>query len=133
MTRRNFFLLFLFCALTLLCETLFSAPAWSGEPDPEELERQEALASEYLFQLARTPADESGERERFYLLLTEECPDTQAAQEAHWALSNLYLDGFDDPKEDKAQEILKQFLERYPSSQWAEHVKSRLLWLRGGR
>ncbi|MDR2529238.1 MAG: hypothetical protein LBD04_09525 [Synergistaceae bacterium] len=131
MTKRRFFLLFpLFplCALTFLCWGPFFAPVWSEEPGP--LEQQEAMAAEYLFRLARMSGDEPEERERLYLGLTEDCPGTEAAQEAHWALSNLYLDGFDDPKEDKAREILEQFLKRYPSSQWVDHVESRLAWLR---
>jgi len=100
--------------------------AWAA---PLSLEQQEFLAVDYRFTISRTT--DAAEREALFLRMIEECPDTELAEEAHWALSNLYLDDFDEPKEDKAREILELFLKRYPSSRWAVHVESRLQWLRG--
>jgi hypothetical protein len=106
----------------------FRSTAWSAPVDPAQ---QEVLALEYRLSIDRTPSGDAAERERLYLRMIEECPETEAAQEAHWALSNLYLDDFDEPREDKAREILESFLKRYPTSQWVLHVESRLAWLQG--
>jgi len=108
---------------------LLRVPGVSGAP--AEPEQQSALALEYLLRLTRTPASDAEAREKIYLGLIDECPVTEAAEEAHWALSNLYLDNFDGPKEDKAREILEKFLERYPSSQWRLHVENRLAYFWG--
>lgn len=96
-----------------------------------ELERQEGLALEYRWNIDRTPADDAAAREALYLRLIEECPETEAAERAHWALSNLYLDDFAEPKENDARKILEQFVARYPSSRWLLHVTDRLVWLWG--
>ena len=96
---------------------------------PVPPDSQDFLARDYRFQISRTT--DAGEREALYLRLMDECPDTEMAEESYWALSNLYLDDFDEPKEDKAREILELFIERYPSSRWIMHVESRLLWLWG--
>jgi TolA-binding protein len=113
----------------LLCSALlFAAAAWGAPAAPD---RQEALALEYQLSIARLPSSDAAAREPLFLRLIDECPATEAAEEAYWALSNLYLDDFDEPKEDKAREILEKFLKQYPSSQWVSHVKNRLSWLRG--
>jgi hypothetical protein len=114
-------------AIGMLAAALLSgvSPGWG---EPAEPERQVPLALEYQLSLSRTPASEAALREKLYLALIDECPVTEAAEEAYWALSNLYLDDFDEPKEDKAQEILEKFLERYPASQWRSHVEDRLAW-----
>ena len=96
-------------------------------PVPSDL--QNFLALDYRFAISRTT--DVSEREALYLRMMDECPDAETAEESYWALSNLYLDDFDEPKEDKAREILELFLKRYPSSLWVVHVESRLLWLRG--
>ena len=96
---------------------------------PMPLDQQEFWAIEYRFAISR--ATDVSEREALFLRMIAECPDTKLAEEAHWALSNIYLDDFDEPKVDKAIEILELFLKRYPSSRWGPHVESRLLWLRG--
>ena len=100
--------------------------AWAA---PAPLDRQEFLAIDYRFAISR--ATDVSEREALYLRMIDECPATELAEEAHWALSNIYLDDFSAPKEDKAREILELFLKRYPSSRWVSHVENRLLWLRG--
>jgi hypothetical protein len=120
---RNFLL-----SLWVLFGILFAGAAWSAPAEPS---RQEVLALEYRLSIARTPADDAAEKEKLFLRMIEECPETEAAQEAHWALSNLYLDDFDEPQEDKARAILESFLKRYPASQWVLHVESRLAWLQG--
>ena len=116
-------------ALFLICAAVGSA-AWGAPAGTEEPSLQEALALDYLLFLARTPASDAEAREKLYLALIGDCPETQAAEEAHWALSNLYLDDFDEPMEKEAKEILEKFLERYPTSQWRRHVENRLasLW-----
>jgi outer membrane protein assembly factor BamD (BamD/ComL family) len=114
--------------LILSLWVLFMGTAWGASVDPDQ---QEILALEYRLSIDRTPASDAAERERLFLRIIEECPETEAAEEAHWALSNLYLDDFDEPREDKAREILESFLKRYPSSQWVLHVESRLAWLQG--
>ncbi|MDR1621231.1 MAG: hypothetical protein LBS00_02525 [Synergistaceae bacterium] len=96
-----------------------------------DLEQQEALALEYRWNIDRTPADDAAARETLYLRLIEECPETEAAERAHWALSNLYLDDFDEPREEDARKILQRFAERYPASRWILHVTDRLAWLWG--
>ncbi|MDR3230390.1 MAG: hypothetical protein LBT65_03035 [Synergistaceae bacterium] len=95
----------------------------------EEMTRQENLALEYRLRITRTPADEAETRERLYLGIIEECPDTDAAQEALWVLAGIYLDDFDEPQEVKAQEVLEYFIKNYPDSPWLPHVENRLLWL----
>ena len=109
----------------------FFCRAWLPQAfaDPVPSDRQDFLARDYRFEISRTT--DVPERESLYLRLMDECPDTEIAEESYWALSNLYLDDFDEPREDKAREILELFLKRYPSSRWASHVEGRLLWLRG--
>ena len=116
----------LFLILTVAGGAVLAAQA---ESKPED-SSQEVLALDYLLLITRTPATDAEAREKLYLALIENCPATQAAEESHWALSNLYLDGFDEPMEKEAKEILEKFLERYPASQWRGHVENRLtaLW-----
>ena len=102
-----------------------------AEVTEAELERQEGLALEYRWNIDRTPADDAATREALYLRLIEECPETEAAERAHWALSNLYLDDFAEPKENDARKILERFVARYPSSRWLLHVTDRLVWFWG--
>ena len=97
--------------------------------EPVPFEQQEFLAIDYRFRVSR--AVDAAERESLYLRIMDECPDTDIAEESYWALSNLYLDDFDESQEDKAAEVLELFLKRYPASWWAPHVEARLIWLRG--
>ncbi len=120
---------FLFPCLAMFF--FFAAVAWAAG-STEELSRQESMALEYQLQLARTPPDDAGLRENLYLRVIEECPQTEAAEEALWALANLYLDDFSEPRDAKAQEVLEQFIQKYPTSKWLEHVEGRLLWLYEG-
>lgn len=107
--------------------------AAAGEgPSAEASSQQEILALEYRLRLARTSAEDAEGREALYLGMIEECPDTEAAQEALWNLAALYLDGFDDPQEKKAQEVLEYFLNKYPESDWVPQVENRLIWLYEG-
>jgi len=119
----------LFTAVLLGICFLCQALLFNALAAPVSSDRQDFLAIDYRFAISRTT--DASEREALYLRMIDECPDTELAEEAYWALSNLYLDDFDEPKEDKAKEILELFLERYPSSPWTTHVESRLLWLRG--
>ncbi|MDR2180053.1 MAG: hypothetical protein LBP21_07070 [Synergistaceae bacterium] len=96
-----------------------------------EFQRQEALALEYRWKIDRT--SDPAAREALYLRLIEECPETEAAERAHWTLSNLYLDDFEDPREDDARKILERFVKRYPSSRWLLHVTDRLAWFWGDK
>lgn len=92
----------------------------------------EHLALEYQMQIARTDSDNPAEKERLYLKLIETCPQTEAAEEALWALANLYLDDFEEPRLSDAQSVLESFLSNYSSSRWLPHVESKLLWLYEG-
>ena len=116
-------------ALGLAMCFLWRADLLQAIAAPAPSDQQDFLAIDYRFRISRT-ADAS-EREALYLRMMEECPDSETAEESYWALSNLYLDDFDEPKNDKAKEILELFLKRYPSSQWTSHVENRLFWLRG--
>jgi hypothetical protein len=119
-------------AATLGLLMYFLCEAWllQALATPVPSDQQNFLAIDYRFQISRTA--DALEREALYLRLMDECPDTEIAEESYWALANLYLDDFDEPKEDKARESLELFMERYPASRWISHVESRLLWLRGG-
>ena len=116
-------------ASVLLACFLCHAGRPRAEAAPVPLDQQDFLALDYRFAISRTT--DASERETLYLRMMDECPDTETAEESYWALSNLYLDDFDEPKEDKAREVLELFLERYPASRWGAHVEYRLLWLRG--
>lgn len=121
----RFFLIFLM--------VYFIAPAGAyAAVSAEEAARQNNLALDYQLRLSRTVSDAVEERERLYLALVEECPETEAAQEALWSLANLYLDDFDEPQETKAQEVLEYFIKKYPSSPWIFQAENRLLWLYEG-
>jgi hypothetical protein len=112
----------LFCVFLLAI-----SPVRSFASPEEEAQREAALE----IRLALSRAADAEAREKLCLRLIEECPQTEDAEEACWMLSNLYLDSFDEPKEDEARKILERFLALYPSSLWAPHAESRLLWLRG--
>ncbi|MDR1049265.1 MAG: hypothetical protein LBL51_05870 [Synergistaceae bacterium] len=126
------FFLFFFCVCLCVPARTGADAAQPSRDRQEERERQRRLANALLLNIARLPADAGAEeKETLYLRVIEECPETESAQEVHWALSNLYLDGFGEPREEDAKKILEQFLARYPSSRWAVHVQSRLKWLNG--
>ena len=64
-------------------------------------------------------------REGLLRQIIERCPDTEEAEAAHWALADLCLDGFAEPREEQARSVLEQFLKRYSSSRWATQVRCR--------
>jgi hypothetical protein len=111
----------------LLPADVFAAP----EGEAREKPAQENSALDIRLALAR--AADAGTKEKLYLRLIEECPETEDAEEAYWALSALYLNDFDEAREEEARNVLERFLERYPSSLWVPHVENRLLWLRQGQ
>ena len=113
----------------LIACALWQVGQFQASAAPASLDQQQFLATDYRFRALR--ATDVSEREALFLRMIEVSPDVELAKEAFWALSNLYLDDFDEPKKDKAEAILELFLERYPSSRWTSHVESRLLWLRG--
>ena len=104
-------------------------PAWGAEPSSEEQKRR---ALEIRLAISRLSETQVEERESLYHEIVESCPATEEAEEALWALSNLYLDAFPEPKEQAAQEVLELFLDRYPDSAWGLHVRSRLILLYSG-
>ena len=105
---------------------LVSAPV--AEAVPEVVE-QEQRALEIRLAISRLVEDQVKERETLYDEIVKSCPKTEAAEEALWALSNLYLDAFPEPQERKAQEALELLLKRYPDSIWGIQVRSRLVLL----
>ena len=123
MKKRKLMALFLCLSFILtFCSSFASELSESG---------QELRANELKVLITRTPASEVSAREKLYLALIRECPDTEAAQEAFWSLSNLYTDDYPEPREDSAGEILELFLKQYPDSVWCPHVKNRLIRLYG--
>ncbi|MDR1378686.1 MAG: hypothetical protein LBJ36_06490 [Synergistaceae bacterium] len=128
MTKRNITWEGSILSFGVLFLVLFISTVWAASVD---VVQQDILALEYRLSIDRTSVSDAAERERLFLRLIEECPKTEAAEESYWALSNLYLDDFDEPQEGKAREILESFLKRYPASQWVSHVESRLSWLQG--
>ena len=69
------------------------------------------------------------EREELLRKIIEKCGGTEEAEAAYWALADLYLDAFNEPKEKEAREILELFLKRCPDSRWATVSKCKLLAL----
>lgn len=110
-----------------LCVLL--APAQGVDLSSEEQERK---ALEIRLAVSRLSEDRAEEREALYHELVKLCPATEAAEEALWALSGLYLDAFDEPREQSAREVLELFLARYPDSKWGVQVRSRLILLYSG-
>lgn len=96
------------------------------------LAEQGQRARELRLLLSRLPEDRVQERESLYYEIVKSCPETEAAEEALWALSNLYLDAFPEPREPMAQEVLELFLAHYPDSRWGLQVRSRLILLYSG-
>ena len=88
---------------------------------------QEQRALEIRLAIVRLLEDQVKEREALYREIVKSCPKTEAAEEALWALSNLYLDAFPEPQEQTAQEVLELLLARYPDSRWGLQVRSRLI------
>ena len=115
-----------FCGLVLI---LGLPPALGAEPGSDEQKRR---ALELRLAISRLSETQVKERESLYQEILESCPATKEAEEALWALSNLYLDAFPEPKEQAAQEVLELFLDRYPDSAWGLHVRSRLILLYSG-
>jgi DNA primase len=131
-------LLLVACLLLALPARSPAAPAREVRPDSTQnaqntVENSSAAAQNSVLEIrfALSRQTDATEKEKLYLRLIDEYPETQDAEEAHWALSSLYLDDFDEPREEDARKILERFLARYPSSLWAPHAEGRLLWLRG--
>lgn len=99
-------------------------------PGAERDAAVEQTARELRAELSRLGSSGDPEvREAFLRRIIERCPDTEEAEAAHWALADLCLDGFAEPKEEQARNVLEQFLKRYSSSQWATQVRCRLYCL----
>ena len=104
-------------------------PARGAEPGSEEQRRR---AMEIRLAISRLSETQVEERESLYHEIVESCPATEEAEEALWALSNIYLDAFPEPQEQTAQEVLELFLDRYPDSAWGLQVRGRLILLYSG-
>ena len=117
-----------FCGLVLFLGDL-RIPAWGAEPSSEEQKRR---ALEIRLAISRLSETQVEERESLYHEIVESCPATEEAEEALWALSNIYLDAFPEPQEQTAQEVLELFLDRYPDSAWGLQVRGRLILLYSG-
>ena len=101
-------------------------PALGAEGDAAA----EQTARELRAELSRLgPSGDPDAREVLLRQIIERCPDTEEAEAAHWALADLCLDGFAEPKEEQARSVLEQFLKRYSSSRWATQVRCRLYCL----
>ena len=97
-----------FCGLVLILGGL-RTPARGAEPGSEEQRRR---ALEIRLAISRLSETQVEERESLYHEIVESCPATEEAEEALWALSNIYLDAFPEPQEQTAQEVLELFLDR---------------------
>ena len=101
-------------------------PALGAEGDAAA----EQTARELRAELSRLGSSEDPDaREVLLRQIIERCPDTEEAEAAHWALADLCLDGFAEPREEQARSVLEQFLKRYSSSRWATQVRCRLYCL----
>ena len=117
-----------FCGVSCFLSVLLASGAEAALGAAE----QEQRALEIRLAIARLPEDQVKEREALYREIVKSCPKTEAAEEALWALSNLYLDAFPEPREQTAQEVLELLLARYPDSRWGLQVRSRLVLLYSG-
>lgn len=117
-----------FCGLVLILGGL-RTPARGAEPGSEEQRRR---ALEIRLAISRLSETQVEERESLYHEIVESCPATEEAEEALWALSNIYLDAFPEPQEQTAREVLELFLDRYPDSAWGLQVRGRLILLYSG-
>jgi hypothetical protein len=92
-----------------------------------------ALVSQDVMDLgimaSRAPTADA--KEALYMMLIDAAPGTEEAAEAYWALSNLYLDGFSEPREADAVRVLEIFLKRCPESRWAGQAADRIEQLKG--
>ena len=73
------------------------------------------------------------ERESILRKIVQQCPGTEEAEAAYWALSDLYLDAFSEPREAEARDVLELFLKKCPDSRWVAQAKCRLLALYGAK
>ena len=113
---------------------LLGALLLANPPTPalgaEENAAAEQTARELRAELSRLGSSgDPDAREVLLRQIIERCPDTEEAEAAHWALADLCLDGFADPREEQARSVLEQFLKRYSSSRWATQVRCRLYCL----
>lgn len=119
-----------FCGVSLFFGCLL-VPASGAETGRSPAE-QERRALEIRLAISRLPEERLEERESLYYEIVNSCPETEAAEEALWALSSLYLDAFPEPREQQAREVLERFLAHYPDSGWGLQVRSRLILLCAG-
>jgi hypothetical protein len=54
--------------------------------------------------------------ERLYFVVMEYAPETEAAQESYWRLSNMYRQAYNEPQHEKIVALLERFLQRYKES-----------------
>lgn len=120
----------IFCALSWIL--LFASPSASGAAAGRSLAEQDQRALEIRLAISRLPEERVEERESLYYEIVKSCPETEAAEEALWTLSNLYLDSFPEPREQMAREVLELFLAHYPTSRWGVQVRNRLVLLYEG-
>ncbi|MCL2767393.1 MAG: hypothetical protein FWE49_01485 [Synergistaceae bacterium] len=88
---------------------------------------KEEMAKQILFEIRNV--DDPAAKAMLYRKLAEECSSTEFAQEALWKLSQLHLDGFDEPNVNEAIGCLERFIKIYPDSEWRSHVEFSLLGL----
>ena len=90
-------------------------------------EEQEILAYELFRKLSKTPPADLETIEKLYQEVMDKCPLTERAQIAYWQLSNLYLQGYEQPQWEKTVDLLERFLEKYPDSPGVPPVTQRLI------
>lgn len=109
---------FLFVGLSLA--VLITCGAAHAEPADKD-----DLAVTLLYSAAR--AEKPEEKAAFFKQTADECAGTPFAPEALWRLSQLYVDGFDEPDIKNAAKALERFCSEYPQSEWLFNVQMTLL------
>lgn len=87
---------------------------------------QEKLADALTDEMLGFDVDDLESFVRCHLEMIRKCPDTEAAPESFWRLSNLYAHARLPPQNDKVIEVLEAFLQQHPSSALADLAKNRL-------
>ena len=124
--------LLLFFSVIIISIVLGSLSAVESTGDKSTAENliiseKEELAKQIFFEIRQV--EDPAEKAMLYRKAAEECSGTESAQEALWKLSQLYLDGFDEPNVKEAIGCLEYFIKIYPDSEWRSHVEFSLLGL----
>jgi hypothetical protein len=112
---------FFICLAMLLSEILLFSCAMAPKAPPKpSVEEQERLSmkkfEEVLEATANLPQSETREmvREGFYEII-DKYPDSYLAEESYFRLIISYLEDFYPPKEKRAEELYREYFDKYPA------------------